>query len=81
MVAQIQTGLRQGADELELRSLYLMNPPWNFVRADSQEGARLFLETATSRPFYEQDELTQHLLQTNQEALQSCAAGSGCAKV
>ena len=80
LVAQIQTGLRQGADELELRSLYLRNPPWNFVRADSQEGARLFLETATSRPFNEQDELTQHLLQTHQEALQSCAAGNGCAE-
>ena len=78
MVADIQTGLRAAASELDLRGGYLKLPPWSFVRADKPEGAREFLAGARSRPLADQDLVTQYLLRTHEEALVTVSEGNPC---
>ena len=78
---EIQTALRSSADEVELRGGYLKTAPWNFVHANTPEGAQAFLSSARSRPLPEQDLLTQHLYITHVSALESTAAGNACPEV
>ena len=75
LCARVQSWLLLAAELLLLRMKYLRQPPWNFVRADSPEGASEFLRTATSSPMAEQDALTQFLYEKHRDALERCAHG------
>ena len=80
LFGDIATALRQAASLLELRFGYLNVAPWCFANADSKEGATRFLASATSRPFAQQDPLTQYLYHTYCEDLKELAASGTCSR-
>ena len=61
LVSEMQSLLRVGAQQLELRHKYLDLVPWSIVNADTPEGARAFLLGLDAKPASEHDELTRHL--------------------
>ena len=75
LCAKVQGWLKLAAELLLLRKNYLKQPPWNFVNADSPEGAAEFLRTATAAPMEEQDSLTQFLYEKHRAALEEVAGG------
>ena len=79
LCAKIQGWLRLAAELLLLRKKYLRSPPWNFVHADSPEGAAEFLRTVAAPPMEEHDDLTRFLYEKHREALKLCAAGDEAA--
>ena len=68
--------MRLAAELLRLRFRFLRSPPWNFVRADSREGAEEFIRTVMAHPMHEHDPLTRYLYDTRKGALERCAAGA-----
>ena len=67
--------VRVCAELLVFRHNYLRIAPWNFCNADTRNGARAFLESATSRPLAEQDDLTRYFLEKYRAALERLAHG------
>ena len=78
LFVEIGDSMRQAASLLELRWKHLGIVPWVFSQADEPDGAAEFLAGATSRPFEQQDALTQYLYYTFREPLQERAAGNPC---
>ena len=75
LCAKIQGWLRLAAELLLLRKKYLRSPPWNFVHADSPEGAAEFLRTVRLSTMEEHDTLTRDLYEKHEEALDRLADG------
>ena len=73
---EVVAALRAAASLLEMRFKYLKIAPWNFCNADTPAGAAAFLESATSLPFDQQDELTQFLYYTHRDDLEALAAAA-----
>ena len=79
LCAKIQGWLRLAAELLLLRKKYLRSPPWNFVHADSPQGAAEFLRTVEASPMEEHDDLTKFLYEKHRVALRLRAAGDEAA--
>ena len=75
LFVEVKTMLLACAELLVLRHKYLSVAPWNFCNADTRNGARAFLESATGRPLAEQDELTRYFLEKYRVALERLAHG------
>ena len=63
LVDEMQSLLRLGAQQEELRHKYLDVVPWSIVNADTQEGATAFLKSIDSKPLEELDELTREIVE------------------
>ena len=77
----IQTQLRLGVQLLTMRFKYIKMAPWCFVKADTVEGARTFIRSATSRPSNEQDPLTNYLHETHRADMLALDDGGVCSEL